>query len=91
MCCQARLKRAEARETGAFKKHTKLQADITAVEVRTATPARPQHSAAALRLLTLCCLLVVLVSGCSVVCVAERRWRCGVQEVLEKRKQDEDM
>eukprot|EP01045_Picozoa_sp_COSAG04_P051222 COSAG04_NODE_21180_length_378_cov_1.297491_2_plen_26_part_01 len=24
---QARLKRAEARETGAFKKHTKLQAD----------------------------------------------------------------
>ena len=29
---QARLRRAEARETGAFKKHTKLQADITAVE-----------------------------------------------------------
>ena len=50
MCRQARLKRAEARETGAFKKHTKLQADITAVEVRTATPPRPQHSAAALRL-----------------------------------------
>ena len=46
VCCQARLKRAEARETGAFKKHTKLQADITAIEVRTATPARPQHSAA---------------------------------------------
>ena len=37
VCRQARLKRAEARETGAFKKHTKLQADITAVEVRTAT------------------------------------------------------
>merc|ERR1711939_127973 len=29
---QARLRRAEARESGAFKKHTKLQADITAVE-----------------------------------------------------------
>ena len=29
---QARLRRAEARETGSFKKHTKLQAEITAVE-----------------------------------------------------------
>lgn len=29
---RARLRRAEARESGSFKKHTKLQADITAVE-----------------------------------------------------------
>lgn len=34
---QARLRRAEARESGSFKKHTKLQAEITAVEEVLAT------------------------------------------------------
>ena len=34
---QDRLRRAEARESGSFKKHTKLQAEITAVEEVLAT------------------------------------------------------